>query len=49
MPCDVAYDLSEYITVQYPDGSTNEMKLVYWEEINEDVLTTILQNYGRRL
>ena len=49
MPCDVAYDLSEYITVQYPDGSANEMKLVYWEEINEDVLTTILQNYGRRL
>ena len=49
MPCDVAYDLSEYISVQCPDGSTNEMKLAYWEEVNEDVLTTILQNYGRRL
>lgn len=49
MPCDVAYDLSHYITVNSPNGSSNEMHLAYWEDINEDVLTTILQNYGRRL
>lgn len=49
MPCDVAYDLSEFFSCALPKDETDSLRLVYRANINEDVLTTILQNYGRRL
>lgn len=48
-PCDVAYDLSQFFTVQYPNAGDTTLKLAYWEDIDEGVLTEILRNYGRRL
>lgn len=50
MSCNVSYDLSKFFTVRYPDGSSNNsLQLVYLTELDETVLTTILQNYGRRM
>ena len=48
-PCDVAYDLSRYFTVKYPNAGDSTLTLTYWEDLDEDVLTEILRNYGRRL
>ena len=49
-PVRVSYDLSEFFTCATPNpGDSNTLRLVYWEDINENVLTEILRNYGRRL
>lgn len=50
-PVNVAYNLSEFFTCCYPDGDgpANTLKLTYWENIDEGVLTEILRNYGRRM
>lgn len=47
MPCDTVYDLSKFFVCAFPMQSTNVFKLNYLENINERVLTHILQEYGR--
>lgn len=48
-PCRTNFDLSKFFTCAYPNGRTNSLKLVYRVDgINESVLTTILQRYGRK-
>lgn len=48
MPCNTAYDLSKFFVCAYPTQATNAFKLNYLENINEHVLTRILQEYGWR-
>ncbi|MBR3599538.1 MAG: hypothetical protein IKL53_06640 [Lachnospiraceae bacterium] len=47
MPCHVNYDLSEFFTVFYPKESDTALKLAYLSELDENVLTNILQGYGK--
>lgn len=47
MPCRTVYDLSKFVVCAYPTQVTNAFKLNYLENINENVLTHILQEYGR--
>lgn len=47
MPCDVTYSLSKYFVCAYPADNTQGLRLVYKQEINEDALTKILQDYGK--
>lgn len=51
MSCNTSYDLSKFFMVRNPvlSGGGNSLQLIYLTEINENVLTTIIQNYGRRL
>lgn len=47
MVCPTQYDLAQFFTIRYPEN--NEIEFAYLEDIDEDVLTTILNNYGRKL
>lgn len=49
MPCRTIYDLSKYISCAYPTGAQNYLNLVYTRDVNEMVLQTILNEYGREL
>lgn len=49
MPCDTAYDLSVFFTCRQPDDGDTVLRLVYLEEIDEFVLQSILNDYGREI
>lgn len=47
-PCNTIYDLSRFVVVGYPmAGSTNSLPLIFREDVDKDVLTEILKEYGR--
>lgn len=48
MPCNVSYGLYKYFTCAVPEKGIPRLPLIYHERnINEDALTTILQEYGK--
>lgn len=52
MPCNAIYDLSKFFTCAIPKEGDSCLRLVYHEpfdNINEEVLTTILNEYGKEL
>lgn len=49
MPCPVDYDLSKFFTCCAPTADGNSLRLCYLEQLDESVLTRILQDYGRSM
>lgn len=49
MPCETAFDLTDFFVIRVPDPGDTVLKITYLEQINEPVLECILQEYGEEL